>query len=704
MAISYSSRITTRNLALSVDAANPASLPTNINRNLIAQPENLSNVLWSKTAIDVSLSSSTTAPNGASTVYSVTEQANSAQHLLSYSIGTVVINDTFTWSGYFKNNTNTTQIILHTNGEGTATFNISGATAGTVAGNGGANTLSSSIESVGNGWYRCSVVFKKANTAGTFYVSNQNGLGVYAGATSISYFAWGLQLEYNTSVTPYYSTTQSAATLNTRWNDLTGTSRPISNVELTSIEVFAWGGGGAAGGVGATTFCYGGGGGFAQSTIAMTPGTSYTVAVGNGGQLGTQGCVIGVGGLGGTNGTAFGAGGEGTQAGTLPCSGTGGGGGAASLFLNGTTILLAAAGGGGGGGTETIENGTGMGGAGGQSGTAGQGAGATGGTAGAQSTSNGQYGTVVAGDHSGSGGGGGGYLGGNAGINPSGDGLSGGGGGGGSNFGTVTSAGFNQLRANSSNVLLTGYSAYATGGGTGQAGGQGIVIIRYMGAPKATGGTITSSDGYTIHTFNNTGASTFVWTATPTVDFRSYGAFQNNVTYDNRNNGSLVFDNNTSYVAFPDLPSQTNSPLSVFAWVYLNATPVGTNGIWGHFGVNNNNIHYEINPTATRLRLGDTNKADLPMLAIGSWQFVGFTTTGTTHRYYVNGVLSTTWAGNTGTILGSSGAVPSSHMVGRSDATRVWNGRIAHVAVYTDELTATEVLNNYNALRGRYGV
>jgi hypothetical protein len=701
MSISYSSRIATRGLTFAVDAANPASLPTNIRRNLIAQPENLSNVLWSKGAIDVALSTSTTAPNGTLTAYSVTEQANSAQHLLSYSLGTVVINDTFTWSGYFKNNTNTTQIVLHTNGEGTATFNISGVLAGTVSANSGAGTLSSSIESVGNSWYRCSAVFKKANTTGTFYVSNQNGLGVYTGATSISYFAWGLQLEYNTAVTPYYSAT--ASSLNTQWNDTTGISRPIANSELTAVEVFAWGGGGAAGGTGTTTFCFGGGGGFAQSTIAITPGVSYTVAVGSGGQLGTQGCVIGVGGLGGTNGTAFGAGGEGTQAGTLPCSGTGGGGGAASLFLNNTTILLAAGGGGGAGGTESPENGTGMGGSGGQNGTAGTGAGANGGTAGAQPTTIGQTGTVIAGDHSGSGGGGGGYLGGNAGINPTADGVSGGGGGGGSNFGTLTLSGFNQIRANSSNSFLTAYSSYATGGSSGNAGGQGIVIIRYVGAPRATGGTITSVDGYTVHTFANTGASTFV-VAPPAFDFRSYGTFQNNVTYDSRNSGSLVFDNNTSYVSFPDLSSQTNSPLSVFAWVFLNATPVGTNGIWGHFGVNNNNIHYEINPTATRLRLGDTNKADLPMLAVGSWQFVGFTTTGTAHSYYVNGVLSTTWAGATGTILGSSGAVPSSHMVGRSDAGRVWNGRIAHVAVYTAELTAVEVLNNYNALRGRYGV
>jgi hypothetical protein len=37
------------------------------------------------------------------------------------------------------------------------------------------------------------------------------------------------------------------------------------------------------------------------------------------------------------------------------------------------------------------------------------------------------------------------------------------------------------------------------------AGGSGIVIVRYAGPPRATGGTITQSGGYTIHTFTTSG-------------------------------------------------------------------------------------------------------------------------------------------------------------------------------------------------------
>jgi hypothetical protein len=35
-----------------------------------------------------------------------------------------------------------------------------------------------------------------------------------------------------------------------------------------------------------------------------------------------------------------------------------------------------------------------------------------------------------------------------------------------------------------------------------------VVIVRYLGAQRGTGGNVTSSGGYTIHTF--TGLGTFI--------------------------------------------------------------------------------------------------------------------------------------------------------------------------------------------------
>jgi hypothetical protein len=50
------------------------------------------------------------------------------------------------------------------------------------------------------------------------------------------------------------------------------------------------------------------------------------------------------------------------------------------------------------------------------------------------------------------------------------------------------------------------------GGGNSSAGGSGVVIISYLGAQRATGGTVTtySSGGftYTVHTFTASGTFT----------------------------------------------------------------------------------------------------------------------------------------------------------------------------------------------------
>jgi hypothetical protein len=44
------------------------------------------------------------------------------------------------------------------------------------------------------------------------------------------------------------------------------------------------------------------------------------------------------------------------------------------------------------------------------------------------------------------------------------------------------------------------------GGGRNKNGGSGVVIVRYLGPQKATGGTVTSTGGYTIHTFTSSGS------------------------------------------------------------------------------------------------------------------------------------------------------------------------------------------------------
>jgi hypothetical protein len=60
---------------------------------------------------------------------------------------------------------------------------------------------------------------------------------------------------------------------------------------------------------------------------------------------------------------------------------------------------------------------------------------------------------------------------------------------------------------------FTGVSGGGGSGGNGGSsfggnGGSGVVIIRYLGSQKGSGGTVTSAGGYTYHTFTSSGSYT----------------------------------------------------------------------------------------------------------------------------------------------------------------------------------------------------
>lgn len=135
---------------------------------------------------------------------------------------------------------------------------------------------------------------------------------------------------------------------------------------VTSINVQLWGGGGGGAATGVANGSGGGGGGaFTNSTIAVTPGTTYTLQVGAGGAKGT-GCATPTDGTDGTNSwfndstTLFANAGKGGKA-PVGAAGLGGLGGTATSgagitsysggdgSVGGTSIVLGPGGGGGGG-------------------------------------------------------------------------------------------------------------------------------------------------------------------------------------------------------------------------------------------------------------------------------------------------------------------------------------------------------------------
>jgi hypothetical protein len=93
----------------------------------------------------------------------------------------------------------------------------------------------------------------------------------------------------------------------------------------------------------------------------------------------------------------------------------------------------------------------------------------------------------------------------------------GGSGGTGANAGIVQVNAIGNLSATGDNSSAIFAQSVGGGGGNGAdassnsglAGATGIVIVRYLGAQRGSGGTVTSAGGYTIHTFATAGTFTF---------------------------------------------------------------------------------------------------------------------------------------------------------------------------------------------------
>jgi hypothetical protein len=85
----------------------------------------------------------------------------------------------------------------------------------------------------------------------------------------------------------------------------------------------------------------------------------------------------------------------------------------------------------------------------------------------------------------------------------------------------------------------------------------------------------------------------------------------------------------------------------------------------------------------------------------GTWGYYTATYDGTKIVIYRQGVYQGEQA-TTGTAVFTSTIIIGSWAAGAS--TYAWQGKIDAVQLYNRALTANEVLQNFNALRGRYGI
>ena len=343
--------------------------------------------------------------------------------------------------------------------------------------------LDGNLINTGISWPQGVVSFTVNLTEGShkfaFLASNDAGASGFAlAAVDVATGALITHTDTNWSAANFWSATN--PTNSTSYdNSYKPNPDPIPRASVESLVV---GGGGSGGG---STGGGGGAGGVVSSNSSVAQGINYPVSVGAGGAVPGNRLPGKTGASSSFNGIiALGGGGGGYSA-----DGTSGAGG-----------LSGGSGGGGQNYYSSFASGVGTLGQGNSGGALGSGSAAGGGGAGGPGVYNGTVnvggggGPGIANSITGSsvyyGGGGGGGNGGAGGI---------GGGGNGSNVGVSGTA----------NTGGGGGGGWAYASGEGDAGGSGVVIIRYpTGSMTATGGTITTSGGYTIHRFTSSGTFT----------------------------------------------------------------------------------------------------------------------------------------------------------------------------------------------------
>jgi hypothetical protein len=187
------------------------------------------------------------------------------------------------------------------------------------------------------------------------------------------------------------------------------------------------------------------------------------------------------------------------------------------------------------------------------------------------------------------------------------------------------------------------------------------------------------------------------------------GTLVNGVRESSDNLGSLLFDGTNDYVSV-GVANNPTQQITLESWINPNRIP-STGTIRGG-AISGDPNHYlgildSIDGGATHsLHFALQTSSSRPGSQIGNiprnvWSHIVGTYDGARMKAYLNGVMVYDVA-LTGTISGSGNWAIGCYQPAPTDGTHNFDGKISNAKIYNRALTAAEVSQNYNALKGRF--
>lgn len=173
------------------------------------------------------------------------------------------------------------------------------------------------------------------------------------------------------------------------------------------------------------------------------------------------------------------------------------------------------------------------------------------------------------------------------------------------------------------------------------------------------------------------------------------GTLTNGPTFSSANGGVIVLDGINDYIDVQGINLSSSSYTIFAATRYVNVSGriiSGRNNNWlmGHWGGTTENYYAEGWVSAAYAGAADTN-----------WRIYAATWDSSTDQaaLYTNGVLTS--GPNTSASAGPNGFGIGCYFIGQSE----WSaGQFSFLTAYSNVLTADQITQNFNALRGRYGI